>query len=552
MRIETSCDSAHFLLDGDNFFSELHRRIIAVETQGAGASIRLAYWKADPNLHLPGVDGVGQRTLSEALASAAREGARVQVILWNGWKSECFVPHHRFWRQDWKVWLAKWKSILTNWKSPKGSLEFKYHSYAGNKLHPFTSLHVKIALFETAGSKDLLLGGMNLGEDYKSSTVHDAANHWHDAAVHLTGDIYRVVEHYWSELWAGRTPPQAPISPDRSGGTPVTFVTTDIQGSTAERHIRTELIKYIQKAKQYVYMENQALTDPGIIDALVAAATRGVQIILVVPHPKQTVMGDYSGYAYVMNYAFRAIAMAGMTSFSHPGTVYGKHTVSRNEIKESSLRYEGWVMSGRALQVSSGDSGHAQWGPDNDTYITGLEKRLRNGDDALMKSWRDPNLPFRPASQFMNRGFHWKTKQAWVSTWAYLEKLTDIQSTTFSMYSPLLSGTQGQSPYVHSKVALIDDKVAFIGSSNWTYRSMQFDAEVSAVIQDPTFVQETREELFKHWGMPVDLAEWRETAEDNLEVQDGRVRIVPLTLDDLKVNYTSLTAWGSWAAGNMI
>ncbi|MCP3105028.1 phosphatidylserine/phosphatidylglycerophosphate/cardiolipin synthase family protein [Myxococcus sp. K15C18031901] len=550
MRVETSCDTARFLLDGDNFFAELHRRIIAVEEAGNGASIRLAYWKADPSLRLPAVDGKDERTLSEALSSAVKAGVKVQVILWNGWKSECFVPHHHFWRQDWSEWIDRWRSILLKWKLPEGSIEFKYHSYAGNKLHPFTSLHVKIALFDTGEEQVVLLGGMNLGEDYKSSTVHDRENHWHDAAVKLTGDVYRVVGHYWSELWAGRKPPKAPSSPDRSGGeTPVTFVTTDVQGK-AERDIRTELVRYFQLAKDYIYMENQALTDPCIIDALVAAAARGVKVIIVVPHPKQTVLGDYSGYAYVMNFAFRAIAMARMTQFTYAGTLGKKYTVRKSDIAESSLRYEGWLLSGRVLKTASQTS---MWAESNDSYITNLEKQLRNGDDSLMRVWRAPNLPFRPASQFMNRGFHWKTKNAWVGTWVYLEHVTDIESTSFSMYSPLLTGTQGASPYVHSKVALIDDEVAFIGSSNWTYRSMQFDAEVSAVIQDGDFVRDMREELFEHWGMPKDLDQWRERAEENLDKDDdGSVRIVPLTLADLQVPYTSLTAWGSWAAGNMI
>jgi phosphatidylserine/phosphatidylglycerophosphate/cardiolipin synthase-like enzyme len=551
MRVETSCDSAHFLLDGNNFFEELHRQIIAVERVGAGATIRLAYWKADPSLRLPGVDGEDERTLSEALVAAANAGAKVKVILWNGWKSECFVPHHHFWRQDWTEWLNWWKRLVTEREIPEGSLEFKYHSYAGNKLHPFTSLHVKIALFDTGRHQHVLLGGMNLGEDYKSSTHHDRENHWHDAAIRMTGDIYRVVGHYWSELWAGRKPPKPPAAPDRSGGgTRVTFVTTDIQGSRAERDIRTELVKHIQRARQYIYMENQALTDPGIIDALVAAAARNVQVIITVPHPKQTVMGDYSGYAYVMNFAFRAIAMAGVTRFTYPGTVYGSSTVEGVDIRESSLRYEGWVLSGRSLQTSSEDP--PRWRLANDAYVDGLETRLRNGDDSLMKVWRAPNLPFRPASQFMNRGYHWKTRDAWLNTWVYLEKISDIRSQSFSMYSPLLSNVNGASPYVHSKVAIIDDEVAFIGSSNWTYRSMQFDAEVSAIIQNPEFVRAMREELFVHWGMPRDVTEWRATAEGNVGNRDGTVLIVPLTLDDLKVDYTSLTAWGSWAAGNMI
>ncbi len=551
MRVDTSCDTAAFVLDGDEFFEALHQFIIDAEQQGAGASIRLAYWKADPSVVLPATSGVAQRTLATALVAAANAGARVQVILWNGWKSECFVPHHHFWRVDWSRWVDRWKHILSTWTIPEGSIEFKYHSYAGNKLHPFTSLHVKVALFETNNYKYVMLGGMNLGADYMSATVHDAANHWHDAAVCMAGDVYRVVENYWSGLWTDQRPPPPPRSPDRTGGqTQVTFVTTDIQGQRAERDIRTELVRYIQRARRYVYMENQALTDPCIIDALVAAAVRGVRIIMMVPHPLQTVMGDYSGYAYVMNFAFRAIAMAGMTQFSYPGTVYGTHTVRNDDIATSSLRYEGWLLSGRVLETKSPNP--VAWTLSNDTYINDLERRMRTGDDSLMRSWRHPNLPFRPASQFMNRGFHWKTTGSWTGTWVYLGNMTDIQSTTFSLYSPLLTNTNHQSPYVHSKVAFIDDEVMFIGSSNWTYRSMQFDAEVSVVIQDPAFVERARKRLFRHWNMPTDITQWRAAATNNVGVNDGALRIVPLTLADLAVSSTSLTAWGSWMAGNMI
>jgi phosphatidylserine/phosphatidylglycerophosphate/cardiolipin synthase-like enzyme len=41
-----------------------------------------------------------------------------------------------------------------------------------------------------------------------------------------------------------------------------------------------------------------------------------------------------------------------------------------------------------------------------------------------------------------------------------------------------------QWPYPHSKLALFDDRYALVGSSNWTYRSMEYDGEITTMIDD--------------------------------------------------------------------
>lgn len=51
--------------------------------------------------------------------------------------------------------------------------------------------------------------------------------------------------------------------------------------------------------------------------------------------------------------------------------------------------------------------------------------------------------------------------------------------------------------YVHSKVVVVDDRVALVGSQNFTNRSLVFDDELTVIIQKRSFVQHLRETLWR-------------------------------------------------------
>ncbi len=585
MRVTTQAQSIDFLLDGEDFFSRLHENILRSELESkdnfnlnAGAahiSIKLAYWKADPQLILPAVNvqhgGVvvmrSSRRLIDALQAACYEGVNVYVILWNAWKTECWFPGRRFGQQVATIQAARRTAR-------EGVFELKKHNYRGYILHPATSLHLKIAVFERENGPQVLLGGLNLGECYKSNKIHDINNNWHDAAIQFNGQAAQVIDNFCDGLRANVLPAQRGNAendmPAHNQPLNVKVLTTDMRWSRAERHIRAEVVESINSATSYVYLENQALTDPAIIDALIAATARGVEVICVVPHPKQTMLGDYSGYAYVMSFAFKALALAGMRSFNYPGRVHGEWTIRAAELHSAELLYQGYFTSDRSINITTrryinGNAGANGRAGTNTAAVTRTSNALANGSDALYHNITHPLLPFRPASQYMNRFIKWGGTGNSGDGSVYLNKITSIDSTTTGFYSPLLPAHAGESPYVHSKIMLIDDEIAFIGTSNWTYRSMQFDAEMSLMINNQNKVRSIRKKLFAHWGMghinfEADVRAWRNSATTTLRniernlggINRARVHIVPLTLDDFQVSRLSIPAWGSWAMGNQI
>ncbi len=582
MHVDTTLRTINFLIDGEDFFQSLHKNILqteidsrisfeanAVAAAAARLSIRFAYWKADPDVILPAVTvhgtSRGPRRLFDALTSACAEGVDVKILLWNAWKTECWFPGSRF---DKRV-----RTLASQPKTAReGTFEIKKHNYRGYLLHPATSLHLKIAVFERTGDPIALLGGLNLGESYKSNKVHDQDNNWHDAALQLQGEAVKVLRTFCNGLWADNLPPQHNNAAQRREGEryAVEVLTTDMRWPRAERDIRSRLIEKINLATKYVYLENQALTDPAIIDALISAAARGVQMICVVPHPKQTMLGDYSGYAYVMGFAFRAIALAGMRSFIYPARLFGSWTIRAEELNSAELLYQGWLTADRILDVTN--TRYRNHGENmqhraaaNRAAVVATCNRLRDGTDALYHNVNHPLLPFRPASQYMNRFIRWRGQGASGTGSVYLSKIMSIDSSTNSFYSPLLPAHDGKSPYVHSKIALIDDKWGFVGTSNWTYRSMQFDAEMSLHINNRDKVTQIREALFEHWGMggldmlsnPSSWADKARSTARNLERNLGglnrnRVHIVPLTLADFDTSMFSVAATGAWAMGNQI
>ena len=63
------------------------------------------------------------------------------------------------------------------------------------------------------------------------------------------------------------------------------------------------------------------------------------------------------------------------------------------------------------------------------------------------------------------------------------------------------SAADGRSTYVHSKLALADDRTMIVGSGNLNRRSLMSDVELGVELSDPLFVASSRRRLFEeHFG----------------------------------------------------
>nr|WP_225937971.1 phospholipase D-like domain-containing protein [Myxococcus sp. RHSTA-1-4] len=84
-----------------------------------------------------------------------------------------------------------------------------------------------------------------------------------------------------------------------------------------------------------------------------------------------------------------------------------------------------------------------------------------------------------------------------VDTVVKLEDITRVEG-DLHIYTCVQEGSWNRI-YTHSKVAIIDDQWLIVGSANWSYRSMQYDGEISAFIDNPGLAQAALQRLLGHY-----------------------------------------------------
>ncbi|TCL63362.1 phospholipase D-like protein [Hydrogenispora ethanolica] len=89
-----------------------------------------------------------------------------------------------------------------------------------------------------------------------------------------------------------------------------------------------------------------------------------------------------------------------------------------------------------------------------------------------------------------------------------------------------------RSIYIHSKLALVDDSYAQVGSANFTTRSLSWDGECSVGINSSAKAKEIRETIFQHWGVDTPL-NWQAKMNDFAQHPVEGVGVVPLPINVL-------------------
>jgi phosphatidylserine/phosphatidylglycerophosphate/cardiolipin synthase-like enzyme len=158
------------------------------------------------------------------------------------------------------------------------------------------------------------IGGLNLTAEAMSSTAHETRD-FHDVFTELRGPIVADVAHNFAQRWNQASVTREhrhgfpsfeaaddvdeDISPSKPvGRVPLQLVRTlrrdlyrgeagwsderfDLSGG--EDSIRLSVLEAIAGVRERLYIENQFVMDPETIDALAAAARRGVEVTCLVP-----------------------------------------------------------------------------------------------------------------------------------------------------------------------------------------------------------------------------------------------------------------------------
>ncbi|MBP6668831.1 MAG: phosphatidylserine/phosphatidylglycerophosphate/cardiolipin synthase family protein [Gemmatimonadales bacterium] len=244
----------------------------------------------------------GRGSFLEVLARARQRGLDVRVLFWRPDDVTAHLRPNAFWGAPEQVaQLAR--------EAPGLSIRW-------DRAHPGYCQHQKFWLMDAGlDTACAVVGSLNLNPHSVVAPGHGDAGQNHDVAVELAGPAVTDVHHNFVQRWNeasergdpdGRWGPggdQALAFPDRlaaPGGTTTVQVQRTIPPGRyadahpapggmpfaiagGERSNHDQYLAAIGAAREYVYLEHQAVSVPSMLDALLAAARRGVTVVLVAP-----------------------------------------------------------------------------------------------------------------------------------------------------------------------------------------------------------------------------------------------------------------------------
>lgn len=224
-----------------------------------------------------------------------------------------------------------------DFEQPKSiKLFLKKRSTIETKTSPNTWItfdHVKTLMFD---DNVVFTGGMNIGQEYRYS--------WHDLMVKLQGPIVKSISKEFDDNWAKN---------DLFGDLALlwqkfvnksdNYIKNEIipndsidfrllYTKTWRRDIYHAQMLAIKNSKNYIYIENPYIADRRIINELIKARVRGVDVRIILP--------KYNN-VYIMaknnNYLINVFLKSGIRVFLYPGMTHVKASI-----------YDDWAMLGSA------------------------------------------------------------------------------------------------------------------------------------------------------------------------------------------------------------
>jgi phosphatidylserine/phosphatidylglycerophosphate/cardiolipin synthase-like enzyme len=400
-----------------------------------------------------------------------------------------------------------------------------------------SSNHQKIAVFSIAGVKFALVGGFNLvTPQYFDDPSHPMTStdsmgnpnfhSWHDTAVLLQGEAAALVEAEFDRRWAkgggsssaglpatyakvaawqlrhtscldaqavcdtGVATPQPYADPTlQTPEVPVEIlVTNDEKGLTPTAAVCDRLVELVYAARSYIYLENFTFHSIDLVRALVdrLSETAGPLVILVLTHPT----GDPEPIQSAQNLLTRMAVIA------------------------LEIAADGWDT----LVTLDGERVPASASP-----VLVLDER---GVELSTLTWTRPDsLTGQVLLGSIAQVVRSQTS-ARLFVGAPARYIAD-PSPSDAKYQLPGWAANFRAVYVHSKLALFDDRVAVVGSANLSRRSMRQDGELAACINDAATAVAIRSTLFTHWGMTT-VANWGADMAEFARTTTPRIGVLPL------------------------
>lgn len=281
------------LLDGEPAFRRVCDAIDRAQVQ-----VWVAVTFLWPIFQMP--DGRG--SFFEVLTRARRRGVDVRILFWRPDEETASLRTNAFWGS-----VEHFAQLQQ--QAPEVSIRW-------DRAHPGFCQHQKFWLIDPElESGCAIVGSINHNPHSMVLQGHAGVEQNHEVCMEISGPAVTDIHHNFVQRWnqaSERDEEDGRWGPESDRDLPFPTRLVAVGGSTAvqvqrtihparysdthpapeaapfaitdgEFSIREQYIRAIRAAREYLYLENQAISVPLILDELVAAAQRGVAVVLVSP-----------------------------------------------------------------------------------------------------------------------------------------------------------------------------------------------------------------------------------------------------------------------------
>ena len=284
----------------------------------------------------------GRGSALDVLDRAAARGVDVRLIFWRPDPETESLKTNAFWGSTEHLELlgSRQSGVCIRW----------------DRAHPGFCQHQKTWLIDAGTETETaFLGGINLNPHAMVAPGHRGEGHIHDVYVELTGPSVVDVHHNFVQRWNGASdrhlpdgrwgvgsetdlafPTKVPgqrgdaavqiqrtIHRDRYVDAEPTIGGVPFNIAAGETSILEQYCAAIDAARRSVYIENQYITVPEIIECLRRALTRGLEIVVLLP-AEGNVSNELAGLGQFENFTLAGIAGLGTDGKRKPVWVHAK------------------------------------------------------------------------------------------------------------------------------------------------------------------------------------------------------------------------------------
>ena len=289
----------------------------------------------------------GRGSFFQVLTRARRRGLDVRVLFWRPDDATAQLRTNAFWGSPAQAAMLMQQASTINIR--------------WDRAHPGFCQHQKMWLMD-AGLETAcaFVGGINLNPHSVVAPGHHGAEQYHDMYLEISGPAVTDIHHNFVQRWNeasdrhaadGRWGPDADrdlafpeqvaaasgstvaqvqrtIHPGRYANSHATPSHTPFAIADGEFSARDQYLQAIRAARESIYLENQAVSARPVLEELVAAASRGVAVVLVLPMVASSIgtslRDERCALARSPRFTLAGLAGRDATGARHPVHVHAK------------------------------------------------------------------------------------------------------------------------------------------------------------------------------------------------------------------------------------